>query len=396
MSAVSPHSSYLPPELAIIVPTYNEAAAVAEVVRRVAAVLNGITWEIIFVDDDSPDGTAERVRELARQDARVRLIQRIGRRGLSSACIEGMLATTAPLLAVMDGDLQHDEMLLPMMFQAMQKSPQPPVSKGMLETPPFEKGGQGGIGQLDIVIGSRYVAGGGVGKWNTQRQWMSRLATRIGQRLIRAELQDPMSGFFMVRASVVHSFIKRLSCVGFKILLVILFSSPAPLRFQELPFTFRQRETGASKLETAVLWEYLLMLAQRLIGTRIPVRFIAFSLIGGLGVAVHMAVLWPLLHLFGTSVFLAGQTTATLVAMTSNFFLNNILTYRDKRLVGRQLWWGWLSFVLVCGLGALANVGIANALFQQGHSGWFLSALAGILVGAVWNYAVTAVYTWKK
>lgn len=369
MPCLSPNP---PPELALIVPTYNEAAAVAEVVRRVAAVLDGIAWEIIFVDDDSPDGTAERVRELARHDARVRLIQRIGRRGLSSACIEGMLATTAPLLAVMDGDLQHDETLLPVMLETLKTA------------------------ALDIVIGSRYVAGGGVGGWNTQRQRMSRLATRIGQRLIRAELHDPMSGFFMVRASVIHNCIHRLSGVGFKILLDIFFAAPTPLRFQELPFTFRQRETGASKLETAVLWEYLLMLAQKLIGTRIPVRFIAFSLIGGLGVAVHMAVLWPLLHWFGTSAFLAGQMAATLVAMTSNFFLNNILTYRDQRLVGRQLLWGWLSFVLVCGLGALANVGIANALFQQGHSGWFLSALAGILVGAVWNYAVTAVYTWKK
>ncbi|PQJ95483.1 glycosyltransferase [Chromatium okenii] len=372
MSVISSHSYCPPPELAIIVPTYNEADSVAELVRRVATVLDGIAWEIIVVDDDSPDATAERVRELARQDARVRLIQRIGRRGLSSACIEGMLATTAPFLAVMDGDLQHDETLLPQMLATLKTA------------------------ALDIVIGSRYIAGGGVGKWNTQRQWMSRLATRIGQRLIHAELHDPMSGFFMVRANVIHQCVHHLSGVGFKILLDIFFAAPTPLRFQELPFTFRQRLAGASKLESAVLWEYLLMLAQKLIGTRIPVRFIAFSLIGGLGVAVHMAVLWPMLHLLGESVFLLGQATATLVAMTSNFFLNNLFTYRDQRLIGRQLLWGWLSFVLVCGLGALANVGIANALFQQGNSGWFFSALAGILVGAVWNYAVTAVYTWKS
>jgi dolichol-phosphate mannosyltransferase len=369
--AISFDSACPPPEVAIIVPTYQEADSVAEVVRRVAAALAGVAWEIIFVDDDSPDATAERVRELAQRDARVRLVQRIGRRGLSSACIEGMLATTAPFVAVMDGDLQHDETLLPQMLETLKH-------------------------EFDIVIGSRYVAGGGVGAWNARRQWMSRLATRIGQRLIRAELHDPMSGFFMVRASVIHTCVHRLSGVGFKILLDIFSAAPTPLRFQELPFTFRQRQTGASKLESAVLWEYLLMLAQKLIGTRIPVRFIAFSLIGGLGVAVHMAVLWPLLTLFGQTAFLSGQATATLVAMTSNFFLNNLLTYRDQQLRGRQLWWGWLSFVLVCGLGALANVGIANALFQQGNSGWFLSALAGILVGAVWNYAVTAVYTWKK
>ncbi|TCT21264.1 glycosyltransferase family 2 protein [Thiobaca trueperi] len=360
-----------PPELAIIVPTYKEADTVAELARRLSIALDGIAWEIIFVDDDSPDGTAARVRELARRDARIRVIQRIGRRGLSSACIEGMLATSAPFLAVMDGDLQHDESLLPTMLQTLRDE------------------------ELDIVVGSRYVAGGGVGDWSDRRQSMSRFATRIGQRLIHAELQDPMSGFFMVRADVVQSCVRRLSGVGFKILLDIFSSAEQPLRFRELPFVFRQRHAGDSKLEQAVLWEYLLMLTQKVIGPVIPVRFIAFSLIGGLGVFVHMAVLWPILTLLGGG-FLLGQAIATLVAMTSNFFLNNLLTYRDMRLRGRQLLWGWLTFVLACGVGALANVGIANYLFEQGDSGWFLSALAGILVGAVWNYAVTAVYTWKR
>lgn len=360
-----------PPELAIIVPTYREADTVAELARRVAIALDGIAWELIFVDDDSPDGTAARVRELAQHDARIRVIRRLGRRGLSSACIEGMLATTAPLVAVMDGDLQHDETLLPTMFQTLRDP------------------------ELDIVVGSRYVAGGGVGDWAAHRLSLSRLATRIGQRLIHAELQDPMSGFFMVRASVIDGCVRRLSGVGFKILLDIFASAPQPLRFRELPFTFRPRHAGDSKLEQAVLWEYLLMLAQKVVGVAIPVRFIAFSLIGGLGVFVHMAVLWPILTVAGGG-FLLGQAIATLVAMTSNFFLNNLLTYRDVRLRGRQLLWGWFTFVLACSVGALANVGIANYLFQQGNSGWFLSALAGILVGAVWNYAVTAVYTWKR
>ena len=361
-----------PPELAIIVPTYREAGSVDELWRRLTSVLDGLAWELIVVDDDSPDGTADRVRAIARRDPRVRVIQRIGRRGLSSACIEGMLASAAPYLAVMDGDLQHDESLLPRMLAAIQEE------------------------ALDIVVGSRYVEGGGVGDWNARRQFMSRLATRIGQRLIHAELKDPMSGFFMVRADVLRGCVRRLSGVGFKILLDIFSSADRPLRFRELPFTFRRRETGDSKLDHAVLWEYLLMLAQKLIGPYIPVRFIAFAFVGGLGVFVHMGVLWPILTLLGDGAFLLGQATATLVAMTSNFILNNLLTYRDIRLRGRQLIWGWVTFVLACSVGALANVGIADYLFQEGHSGWFLSALAGILVGVVWNYAVTAVYTWKR
>ncbi|MGQ9658585.1 MAG: glycosyltransferase family 2 protein [Thermochromatium sp.] len=361
-----------PPELAVIVPTYNEVDSVVEVARRVASALKGIDWELIFVDDDSPDGTAERIRALARLDPRIRVIQRIGRRGLASACIEGMLSTTAPYLAVMDGDLQHDETLLPQMLQAMRDE------------------------DLDIVVGSRYAAGGDLGDWSARRRGMSRLATHLGRILLRVELSDPMSGFFLVRASVIHGCVRRLSGVGFKILLDIFSAAEPPLRFRELPFRFRQRQAGQSKLDNAVLWEYLLMLIQKLVGPLIPLRFIAFSLIGAFGVLVHLSVLWSILRIFGEGAFLAGQITATLVAMTSNFFLNNLLTYRDLRLRGRQLIWGWFSFVLVCSLGALANVGIADYLFRSGQSGWVLSALAGILVGAVWNYAVTAVYTWRR
>jgi dolichol-phosphate mannosyltransferase len=358
------------PELAVVVPTYNEADNVAEIVRRVSAALRGIDWELIFVDDDSPDETWRLARDLARGDRRVRVLQRIGRRGLSSACIEGMLSTAAPYIGVIDGDLQHDETLLPAMLAAL---------KGEA---------------LDVVVGSRYTAGGGVGDWDARRQSMSRLAGAIGRRLIKADLKDPMSGFFMLRSDLLHSCVRGLSGIGYKILLDIFASCPRPPRFKEIPYEFRQRSAGASKLDKAVLWEYLLMVLQKLLGPLIPIRFIAFSIIGGFGVLIHLAVLWALYRQGGLD-FVTGQSAATLVAMTSNFFLNNLLTYRDMRLRGRALLWGWFSFVLACSVGALANVGIATYLYQS-DSSWVLSAMAGILVGAVWNYAVTAVYTWRK
>lgn len=363
------HGDCSPAELAVVVPTYSEVDNVDEVIRRVGDALEGVDWELIFVDDDSPDGTAARVLETARRDRRVRLLQRIGRRGLSSACIEGMLATAAPYVAVIDADLQHDERLLPEMLRSLKTE------------------------DLDIVVGSRYAPGGGVGEWDRRRQWMSRFASRLGQLLIRADLADPMSGFFMLRADVLGSGARSLSAVGFKILLDIFASAPRPLRFKELPYEFRQRTAGESKLDHAVLWEYLLMLLQKALGPAIPVRFIAFSLIGGSGVVVHMAVLWTLYRGLGVD-FVTGQAAAALVAMTTNFFLNNLLTYRDMRLRGRRLVWGWVSFVLACSVGAIANVGIATYLFRA-DSYWVLSALAGIVVGAVWNYAVTAVYTWR-
>jgi dolichol-phosphate mannosyltransferase len=363
-----------PAKLAVIVPTYREAENVAEIIRRVGAALGGIDWELVFVDDDSPDGTADLVRQAARRDARLRLIHRIGRRGLSSAVIEGMQASTAPYLAVIDGDLQHDETLLPRMLKAMETE------------------------QADIVVASRYVTGGGMGDWDQTRQQMSRLAGALARRLLGVALTDPMSGFFMVRAPVFRGCVRRLAGVGYKILLDILAEADKPLRVIELPYTFRARQAGISKLDKAVLWEYLVMLTQKILGPYLPVRFIAFSLIGGAGVGVHLLVLGLIHRVFGLS-FLAGQVTATLAAMTSNFFLNNLLTYRDMRLSGRQLLWGWLSFVLACSVGGIANVGIATYLNDPRFEielSWVPAALAGILVGAVWNYAVTAVYTWKR
>ena len=364
-----PSESCPPPELAVIVPIYNEAGNIEALTERLRRSLQGLEWELIFVDDDSPDGSADKAQEIAQCDRRIRVLRRIGRRGLSSACIEGMLATVAPYLAVLDGDLQHDETLLPSMLQTLKCE------------------------ELDIVVGSRYLEGGGLGTWNRRRRSMSRFASRLARILVKANLSDPMSGFFMLNATLLHSCVRNLSGIGFKILLDIFASSSHPVRFKEIPYIFRQRRSGESKLDNAALWEYLLMLVQKTMGSMVPVRFIGFSLIGGSGIVVHMVVLWILFRLLGTS-FITGQAVATLVAMTTNFFLNNILTYRDLRLRRWQLLRGWLSFVLAFSIGAIANVGIATYLFQA-ESYWIISAFAGILVGAVWNYAVTAAYTWR-
>ncbi len=357
------------PELAVIIPTFNEKANVPELVVRLHRTLQGINWEVLFVDDDSPDGTAACARALARDDARIRVIQRIGRRGLSSACIEGMLASSAPFLAVMDADLQHDETLLPEMLAVLRREP------------------------VDVVVGSRYIEGGGTGTWEQSRVRKSRFATKLAHTAIKVPLQDPMSGFFALRADLLHQVVRRLSSIGFKILLDILASSPRSLRVKELPYQFRERTAGESKLDSRVAWDFLMLILDKTIGRAVPVRFFVFMFVGGLGVFVHFAVLTALFAVFNTS-FLAGQSGATLAAMTFNFALNNILTYRDMRLSGWRWLWGWTTFVLACSIGGLANVGIANYLFQQ-QTFWVLSAMAGILVGVVWNYAVTSLYTWR-
>ncbi len=356
-------------ELTVVVPTFNEAANVGQLARLLESALAGIEWELIVVDDDSPDGTAARVRELARKNPRLRCLQRVGRRGLSSACIEGMLASSAPYLAVMDGDLQHDETLLPGMLELLRSD------------------------QADIVIGSRYIEGGASDGLDARRAGFSQLATRLSRPLIPAELKDPMSGFFMLQRSVFEKTLRRLSGIGFKILLDIFASAPEPLRFRELPYHFRTREAGDSKLDSQVLWDYGMLLLDKLIGRWVPVRFVSFMLVGGFGVLVHMGVLSSLLKLFGTS-FFSAQIAATLVAMSANFVLNNVITYRDIRLRGWGWLRGWVSFTLACSVGAVANVGVAQYLFEQDTT-WFLAGLAGILVGAVWNYVITLVFTWR-
>ena len=359
-----------PVELAVVIPTYKELANVAPLLSALHSALAGINYEIIFVDDHSPDGTARVVRDIARQDPRVRCLLRVGRRGLSSAVVEGALSTSADYVGVMDADLQHDERLLQDMLAELRAD------------------------RADVVVASRYVGGGSVGKWSRARAWMSQFATRLSRLVLRQELQDPMSGFFMTRRELFEEAVPKLSAEGYKILVDFLASSPRTLRCRELPYTFRQRLYGESKLDSLVLWEYGMLLADKLVGHIIPPRFLLFGFVGGTGVVVHFAVL-TLLHKLLQAGFDLSQAGATIVAMTTNFMLNNWLTYRDKRLRGRQWWLGLASFYLVCGIGAVSNVGVASVLFERQYVWWF-AGLAGILVGTVFNFAMTSVFTWRR
>ena len=310
-------------ELTIVVPTFNERDNVELLIARLDAALRGIEWEVLYVDDDSPDGTAAKVRELAQTDPRIRCLQRIGRRGLSTAVIEGMLASSAPYLAVIDADLQHDESLLPHMLAAIKAE------------------------DLDVVIGSRHVAGGGVGDWDRRRVTISGFAARLARLIIAAELTDPMSGFFMLSRPAFERAVRRLSGQGFKILLDLFASTPVTYRFKEIPYVFSQRQHGESKLDSLAIWEYLMLLLDKLFGRYVPGRFLSFAAIGGSGVVVHFLTLYFALKAVE---FPVAQALATVVAMTSNFVLNNMLTYRDRRLVGRRFLTGLGSFYAVCSL----------------------------------------------
>ena len=361
------------PALSIIIPTFNEVGNILPLYEKIRTACASIDWEVIFVDDDSPDLTSKEVCQLANRDPRVRILHRIGRRGLSSACLEGLLSSSASIVAVMDADHQHDERLLPQMLTCLNLDD-----------------------DLDIVVGSRYVDSGSVGAWDPSRALLSRIATRMGKLVLKVDLKDPMSGFFMIRRDKAIDCLRSgMSAVGFKILLDFFASAPSPLRFKELPYVFKNRHSGESKVNTTVVWEYFITLLNHLFGGYIPVRFIAFTLVGSLGIVVHLTV-FSLLFKLAQASFLNAQIVATLIAMTVNFFVNNLLTYRDMRLRGIRILTGWFSFTLTCSIGAIANVGLSRWLFEQRPDTWLLSVLAGILVGAVWNYAITSVYTWKN
>ena len=347
-------------ELTVVIPTMNECGNIAEVVSRLDRVLAGVRWEAIFVDDDSTDGTREEIRRLSREDGRLRCLHRIGRRGLSSACIEGIQASQSPYVAVMDADLQHDERLLSAMLACLKDEP------------------------LDLVVGSRYVDGGGLGDWNKRRANISGFATRLGQLVLKTRIADPMSGFFMIRRDAFDRAVRTMSAVGFKILVDLLASSPKPLRLRELPYEFRLRHSGESKLDAFVAWEYLVLLADKLLGPYIPVRFVLFSIVGGIGVIAHLVILGLALNI-GHLSFAISQGLAAGLAMIGNFTLNNFLTYSDRRLKGWGFVKGMITFALVCGVGNAGNVGVANYLFASNSSSWWLAGIAGAAIGSDWN-----------
>ena len=358
------------PELSVVVPTFNERDNVTALFRKLEAALAGIAWEVIYVDDNSPDGTWEVVRALASADSRVRCIRRIGRRGLSGACIEGILASSAPCAAVIDADLQHDETRLPKMLALLQG------------------------GEADLVIGSRYIEGGSAKSFDRQRAGFSMLATQVAKRVLRVDVADPMSGFFAIRRDRFEQLAPELSTQGFKILLDIVATARGSLRIKEIPYTFGARLHGESKLDSMVALDFLGLVLAKLTGDAVTLRFLLFAMVGSIGLVVHLVALAVALDLFNWP-FPEAQGFGALVAMTSNFLLNNFLTYRDQRLKGFGVLRGLLLFYLVCSVGLFANVGVAFSVYDQ-EPIWWLAGAAGALMGVVWNYAMSGLFVWRK
>ncbi|HEY2179841.1 MAG TPA: glycosyltransferase family 2 protein [Caulobacteraceae bacterium] len=355
-------------ELSIVAPAFNEAANVAELARRIAAALEGVRWQLIVVDDDSPDGTAATAKALALADGRISCLRRLKRRGLAGAVIEGVMASAAPFVAVMDADLQHDPTLLGPMLACLRE------------------------GRADLVIGSRYVAeGSAAAGLSAVRGIGSRVAAWLARRTLRAPVADPVSGFFMIRREAFEAAAPRLSDQGFKILFDLIASRPPGLRILELPFAFSPRHAGESKLDAMAVSDYLGLIVSRLSGNLVPPRALMFFAVGTSGLVVHLSVLRLFLGL-GLA-FATAQGLAAVTAMTSNYLINNEITYRDRRLRGLRLLVGYLRFCALCGVGLIANVAVADLAERHLHL-WWAAGFLGALFGAVWNYVSTSLAVW--
>jgi dolichol-phosphate mannosyltransferase len=368
---IDPAAPEVRPTLSVVVPTYREAANVPVLFERLKTTLDGLPWEMIVVDDNSPDGTADVAFAIARRDPRLRCIRRVNRLGLAGAVIEGWLASSADYVAVIDGDLQHDETILPKMYTAL-------VS-----------------GEGDLAIGTRIADETAPGGLSPARQKLSELGAWFFRLLAGASVSDPMSGFFMVRRETVARLAPRLSPDGFKILVDVALSAGGRLKIVEVPYVFRPRQAGESKLSPLVGLDFLGLVAHHATRGLLPIRFVLFASIGAIGLVVHLLVLTGLVEGFGQQDFAAGQIAATIAAMGSNFLLNNEITYRAYRYRGLGMIGGFLLFALLCSVGAIANLDVA-AWLLRGRSVWWLAGLAGALVSVVWNYAASATFVWRR
>lgn len=356
------------PDVCVVIPSFNEAENLPVLIERIGRALATFHWQAIIVDDDSPDASWRVAKDLARGDSRVQCLRRVGRRGLAGAVVEGILASAAPIVAVIDADLQHDETCLPLMLAPLLR------------------------GEADLAVASRYLGGEAASAgFSARRAAGSLWATRLARLALHTEISDPMSGFFAVRRDLVEAIAPKLSTQGFKILFDIVATLPKPPRVVEVGYTFTDREAGESKMDYGVVIEFIGLLVTKATGNLVPPRAILFGAVGASGLVVQLA---------GTKAALladVGFDSATIggsiLAMTSNYALNNLITYRDRRLRGWRWVSGYLRFSALCALPLMVNYTAAHWVFAQDHI-WWVAGVAGALLGAVWNYVSTAAAVW--
>lgn len=369
-------------KVTIVAPTYNEAENVPRLVNEVCAALSGIDYELVIADDDSPDRTWAVAQELAAQNPRIRVLRRSSNRGLSPAVMEGFVSSSSEYVGVIDADLQHDPAILPQMVAALDAG-------------------------AEMVVGSRYVEGGGTGTWNASRRFQSWVATKLAQTFLGVELSDPMSGYFTLRRDDFNRIHSQLDSSGFKILLEIV-ARLAPTRLEEVPYTFRERLAGESKLSSKIVLQYLEQLWKLSSVSRyMSVRFTKFALVGASGTIVNLCAFLAFARLSGARDWRISAL-ATLFANLSNYTFNNAWTFRDRAHGGWSLLRGYVSY-LGLSLAGLAASTLTFAVlmrssdiflhplqtFKESYVLALAFQLVAILVGTVFNYELNSRFTWR-
>lgn len=374
-------------KLSIIVPTYNESQNIVRMLDSIAETLSPYKGsEIIVVDDNSPDGTAEMAKSHAKiistkKKIRIEIISRNGKFGLSSAIIKGVQYASGDFLVIMDSDFSHPPQVIPSIIQALQDS------------------------NYDIVIASRYVKGGSIIGWPFKRRLMSKGATKIAQYGLGIDVKDPVSGFFAFRRDIISGL--KFDAIGYKMLLEILVKTKGA-RVKEIPYTFTNRRIGASKLDANVMFDYLRAVLRlyrygksiRQKERRTSVRFLSkagrFYTVGASGLLINY-IASLLFNTFAPNLwFLYSTIIGILISMTSNFFLNKIWTFEDRKFnwkgTGIQLG----MFMSFSSLGAIVQLLLVYALVENYKMDYPASLILAVAVASVGNFLLNKKWTFKE
>lgn len=359
-----------PNTISIIVPVFNEVDNIAPLLEQIASALDGHEWEVIFVDDASTDGTTDAAYRLSVGNERVRLILRLWDRGLARSTIQGMLSAKGEMLCVMDGDGQHDPKFIPQLMALLHEGP------------------------YDTVSAARRLGGNAIesGALSKTREKLSQIGNSISSLIVGRRLDDPLTGFFLIRRDAFLDVAPRLTDPGFKLLLDILHSKK-DMRHAELPFDFGSRMSGESKLDSFIVWQFATYLLSKLTRELLPPSLISFLIVGASGLLVHFSVLY--VALAWAASFSVAQLAATFVAASSNFLLNNLLTFRDRRLRGWKQFRGYCEFMAASSIGIIANVSAATITYDRLGQMIVLSTLAGIAIDTIWKFAVAKRLIWR-
>ena len=356
-------------KLSIVVPTYNERENIPILVERLKNSLSGVDFELIIVDDDSPDETWKIAEGMAKENPFIRVVRRRGERDLSTAVLKGFQMAEGDVIAVMDADLQHPPEKIRDMFQK--------------------------IGEADMVVGSRYVEGGEIEEWGIIRKFYSKIATLLAHIFVPASrvVKDPMSGFFMLKKNVLDGVV--LNPMGYKILLEILAKGNYG-RVEEEAIKFRKREKGESSLNIGIQFKYLRHLLRLAWETGEIYRMLKFALIGLTGVFVNLGILW-LLTEKAEMYYLFSAIFSIEASIISNFLLNDIWTFKDRKK--RGIWNGlrrMFKFNLISLPAFPMQMGVMGFLKEFFGVYYLLAAFMGIILVFIWNFVANSLWTWKR